>query len=537
MTNAATLPIHHALIVHGMTPPECKFLLSPEALAFVEALEAKFGARRAALLEKRQVRQKEFDAGVLPDFKPETKAIREGEWTVAPIPADLLDRRVEITGPAEPKMIINALNSDAKVFMADLEDSLSPTWARVIEGQKALYEAVRGTLSFTSPEGKSYALNTEKLAVLIVRPRGWHLPERHVTRGGEPISGALFDFGMYFFHNAQERIARGTGPYFYIPKQESAEEAQLWADVFAFSEEYLGIAHGTIKATVLIEVITATFEMHEILYALKDYAVGLNCGRWDYIFSVIKKFHARKDFVMPDRSQITMATHFLKSYSELLVQTCHKRGAFAMGGMSAFIPVKGDAAANDKAFAAVKADKEREAGNGHDGTWVAHPGLIPVAMEVFDRLMPKANQRDNLRLDVKVTAQDLLTVPQGTITEAGVRNNLSVAIQYTAQWLAGNGCVPLFNLMEDAATAEIARSQLWQWVHHGAVLDTQTAITPALLDRLGSEEMEAIRVAVGDAHFARVPYANAYAMVRDLVFSNDYATFLTLPAYDALGAA
>ncbi len=534
MTAATAKKTSHALTINGAVPDECAFLLSPEALAFVDALQEKFGTRRTALLEKRVERQKEFDAGKKPDFKPETKHIRESEWTVAPVPKDLLDRRVEITGPAEPKMIINALNSGAKVFMADLEDSLSPTWARVIEGQKALYDAVRVQLKYQSPEGKSYALNKENLAVLIVRPRGWHLPERHVTRNGKPISGALLDFGLYFFHNAAERIKRGTGPYFYIPKQENAEEAQLWADVFAYAEEYCGIPHGSIKATVLIEVITATYEMHEILHALKDYAVGLNCGRWDYIFSTIKKFHAQKEFVMPDRTQITMGVHFLKSYSELLIQTCHKRGAFAMGGMSAFIPVKNDEAANEKAFAAVKADKEREASNGHDGTWVAHPGLIPVAMEVFNRLMPKQNQRDNLRLDVTVSAQDLIQVPQGTITEAGVRNSISVAIQYMAQWLAGNGCVPLFNLMEDAATAEISRSQLWQWVHHRAKLDNGTPITLELITALANEEMDKIKASVGDAMFKEIPYARALNMVLALTADTNYVEFLTLPAYEAL---
>lgn len=534
MTRPAPATTSHSLQTHAPVDAPCQFLLAPEALAFVAALAERFGDRRDALLAKRVARQKEFDAGVLPDFKPETKHIREGDWKVAPVPEDLLDRRVEITGPAEPKMIINALNSGAKVFMADLEDSLAPTWARVMEGQKALYDAVRHQLTFTSPEGKTYALNKDGLAVLIVRPRGWHLPERHVTLGGKPIAGALFDFGLYFFHNAKERLARGTGPYFYIPKQESAEEAQLWADVFAFAEEYVGIAHGSIKATVLIEVVTATFEMHEILHALKDYAVGLNCGRWDYIFSVIKKFHARPDFMMPDRTQITMATHFLKSYSELLIQTCHKRGAFAMGGMSAFIPVKNDQVANDKAFAAVRADKEREAGNGHDGTWVAHPGLIPVAMEVFDRLMPEKNQRSNLRSDVKVTAKDLLTVPTGTITEAGVRNSLSVAIQYTAQWLNGNGCVPLFNLMEDAATAEISRSQLWQWLHHGAATEDGKPIIGELLLSWAAEELQKIRAAVGDAAFNAVPYAQAKELVMQLTFDDQYVEFLTLPAYEAL---
>jgi malate synthase len=535
MTNAAPAgSVSAALHVTTKAPDGCEFILSPEALAFVGALAEKFGPRREALLQKREARQAEFDAGVKPDFNPATKAIREGAWKVAEVPADLLDRRVEITGPAEPKMIINALNSSAKVFMADLEDALSPTWERLVEGQKALYGAVRGTLSYISPEGKNYALNKENLAVLIVRPRGWHLPERHVQQNGAPISGALFDFGLYFFHNAKERLARGTGPYFYIPKLESAEEAQLWADVFAFAEDYVGIARGSIKVTVLIEVITASFEMHEILHALRDYAVGLNCGRWDYIYSAIKKFHARPEFLLPDRSQVTMATHFLASYSKLLIQTCHARGAFAMGGMSAFIPVKNDEAANEKAFAAVRADKEREARNGHDGTWVAHPGLIPVAMEVFNHLMPTANQRSNLRLDVQVAAADLLQMPTGTITEAGVRNSLSVAIQYTAEWLDGRGAVPIFNLMEDAATAEISRSQLWQWLHHGASTDDGTPIIAEWLSMLAAEELEKIKRSVGEATFTRVPYAKAKALIMQLTFDKHYAEFLTLPAYEAL---
>jgi malate synthase len=418
--------------------------------------------------------------------------------------------------------------------MADLEDSLAPTWTRTIEGQKALYDAVRHQLAFQSPEGKTYKLNDKDLAVLIVRPRGWHLPERHVTLDGKPIPGALLDFGLYFFHNAKERLARGTGPYFYIPKQENAEEAQLWADVFAFAEEYVGIPHGSIKATVLIEVITATFEMHEILHALKDYAVGLNCGRWDYIFSTIKKFHARPEHVMPDRTQITMNVPFLKAYYELLIQTCHKRGAFAMGGMSAFIPVKNDEAANEKAFAAVRADKEREASAGHDGTWVAHPGLIPVAMEVFDRLMPGQNQRANLRLDVDVTAQDLIAVPQGTITEAGVRNSISVAIQYTAHWLNGNGCVPLYNLMEDAATAEISRSQLWQWLHHGAQMEEGKPIIEELIASWADQELDTLRTEIGDAAFNSVPYMRAKELILKLTFADEYVEFLTLPAYEAL---
>lgn len=522
------------LTITAPIPAECGFILSEPALNFVAALEEKFGARRLELLKKRTERQKKFDAGEKPDFNPATRAIREGDWKVAEVPEDLLDRRVEITGPAEPKMIINALNSGAKVFMADLEDALSPTWERVIEGQKALYDAVRLQLSYKSPEGKEYTLNDKNLAVLIVRPRGWHLPERHVTMNGKPISGALFDFGLYFYHNAAERLRRGTGPYFYIPKQENAEEAQLWADVFAFAEDYCRIPHGSIKATVLIEVITATFEMHEILHALKDYAVGLNCGRWDYIFSAIKKFHARPECVMPDRTQITMSVPFLKAYYELLIQTCHKRGAFAMGGMSAFIPVKNDEAANEKAFAAVKADKEREASAGHDGTWVAHPGLIPVAMEVFNRLMPEKNQRHKLREDVKVSAADLVAVPAGTITEAGVRNSISVAIQYTAHWLNGSGAVPIFNLMEDAATAEISRSQLWQWLHHGASTAEGHPIIEELIASWADQELDKLRAQLGDAAFAAVPYERAKELVLKLTFDKHYIEFLTLPAYEAL---
>lgn len=524
------------LTFHGKTPSECAFLLSDDAIAFVGELVARFGPRRDQLLQKRVGRQKEFDRGALPDFRSDTKAIREGDWVVAPIPPDLQDRRVEITGPAEPKMVINALNSGAKVFMADLEDSLSPTWTKIMEGQKALYDAVRGTLTYQSPEGKEYALNKEGLATLIVRPRGWHLPERHVTADGKPICGALLDFGLYFFHNAAERMKRGTGPYFYLPKTESAEEAQLWADVFAYAEEALGIVHGSIKATVLIEVVTATFEMHEILHALKDYAAGLNCGRWDYIFSVIKKFHADKQFVLPDRAQVTMTTHFLKSYAELLIKTCHQRRCHAMGGMAAFIPVKNDEAANQKAFAAVKADKEREATYGHDGTWVAHPGLIPVAMEVFDRLMPDANQYDKTRSEVQVNAKDLLTLPQGTITEAGVRNNLNVAIQYTAHWLAGNGCVPLFNLMEDAATAEIARSQLWQWLHHQSRIENGPKVSEDLLLGYAEEEMKQIEQYVGPDAFSKLPFRRAKELVLNMTFDTDYAEFLTLPAYEALAS-
>ncbi len=525
------------LTLHAPMQQGFEAILTTDALAFVEELMVKFGSRRAELLAARVERQKRLNAGERLDFSVDTKAIREGDWTVAEIPAALLDRRVEITGPAEPKMMINALNSGAKVFMADLEDSLSPTWERVIEGQMALRDALRRTLTYTSPEGKAYTLGKE-LATLIVRPRGWHLQERNVTLDGKPISGSLFDFGLFFFHNAHYAAEHGVGPFFYIPKLECAEEAQLWADVFAYSEQKLGIAHGSIKATVLIEVISAVFQMHEILHALKDYCVGLNCGRWDYIFSFIRAFHAHNAFVLPDRSQVTMTTHFLKSYSELLIKTCHKRGAFAMGGMAAHIPVKNDEAANEKAFAAVKTDKEREANAGHDGTWVAHPGLIPVAMEVFNRVMPAANQRDRLREDVHVTAADLLSVPAGTITEAGLRNNLNVSVQYTAAWLCGQGCVPIHNLMEDAATAEISRSQVWQWVHHeaGKITATDENIDAALVGKIIHEELATIKAQVGDAQFASGKYDQAAKLVQDLICRDDFIAFLTLPAYDLLVA-
>lgn len=498
-----------------------------DALAFVAELAERFGARRAELLNKRVERQKRFDAGELPDFKPETKQIRESAWKVAPIPADLQDRRVEITGPVERKMIINALNCGAKVFMADFEDSLTPTFENVFDGQKNLYDAVRRTISFKSPEGKEYTLN-DQIATLIVRPRGWHLNEKHATLNGKPIAGAFLDFGLYFYLNAKEQLERGSGPYFYLPKLENAEEAQLWADIFAFSEERLGLKRGTIKATVLIEVITATFEMHEILHSLKDYCVGLNCGRWDYIFSFIKKLHTRKDRVLPERGQVTMTTHFLRSYSKLLIATCHTRGAFAMGGMSAFIPVKNDEAANEKALAAVRADKEREAGDGHDGTWVAHPALVAVAKQVFDRLMPHKNQLDKPVETVSFTQEDLLRVPEGTITEAGLRNNVSVSIQYLASWISGVGCVPIFNLMEDAATAEIARSQVWQWVHHKAQLADGRTITLALVNATIQEEMEKVK-GTGD-----LPYEDAAALFLSLVEPANFCEFLTLPGYQKI---
>ncbi len=524
------------LTIHGAFGAGFEQVLTDDAMAFVQELVERFQSRRDELLGERAVRQKLFDAGILPDFLRNSQSVREGDWKVAPIPADLQDRRVEITGPAEPKMIINALNSGAKVFMADLEDSLSPTWEKVVEGQMALAAAVRRTLVYQSPEGKDYALKAEKeLAVLIVRPRGWHLNEKHVTYDGKPICGALLDFGLFFYHNAKEQISRGTGPYFYLPKLENHLEAALWRDIFTYAEQRMGIAHGTIKATVLIEVITAVYEMEEILFTLKDYIVALNCGRWDYIFSFIKKFARRGDFILPDRVQVKMSVPFLKAYSELLIHTCHKRGAFAMGGMAPQIPIKNDEAANAKALEMVKLDKEREASWGHDGTWVAHPGLIPVALEAFNRLMPTPNQVHNKRDDVKVVAADLVKIPEGTITEAGIRMNINVSIQYMASWLDGNGCVPIHNLMEDAATAEISRTQLWQWVHHkGVKREDGKEITAAMIKKMFPEEMKKIKAQVGDVVFKAGQYAAASDLLLELILQEQFVEFLTLPAYERL---
>jgi len=509
-------------------------ILTPEAQAFVAALADRFAPQVAVLLEAREARQRRIDAGELPDFLPETRAIREGDWRVAPIPADLQDRRVEITGPTERKMIINALNSGARMFMADCEDSLSPGWDNVIDGQTNLRDAVRRTIGFTSPEGKQYRLNAET-AVLMVRPRGWHLYEKHLLANGEAVPGAFVDFGLYLFHNARELLARGTGPYFYLPKLESHLEARLWAEVFAFAERELGLARGTIRCTVLIETILAAFEMDEILHELRDHIVALNCGRWDYIFSFIKKFSRRPDFVLPDRQQVTMTTHFLRSYSLLCIKTCHRRGAFAMGGMAAQIPIKNDPQANEEALAKVRADKEREAGDGHDGTWVAHPALVPVAMEVFDRLMPHPNQVAKLREDVQVSARDLLTVPTGTITLEGLRNNVSVSLQYLAAWLSGNGCVPINNLMEDAATAEIARAQIWQWIRHpGGVLDDGRRITLAMFRELLAAEKARLAAALGAAQYAGGNFDAAAALLDDITAADEFETFLTLSAYRRL---
>ena len=515
-----------------MSPPpraEHAAVLSPDALRFVADLERRFGSRRRELLDKRRERQARLDAGERPDFPAETAELRLSEWTVRPAPADLRDRRVEITGPADRKMVINALNSGARVFMADFEDSHSPVWENTLQGQLNLSDAIRRTISFTSPEGKPYRLK-EPTATLMCRPRGWHLEEKHVLVDGKPASASLFDFGLYFFRNARELLARGSGPYYYLPKLEGRHEARLWNDVFLHSQQALGLPVGTIRATVLIETILAAFEMDEILHELRDHSAGLNCGRWDYIFSVIKKFSARPGFTMPDRAQVTMTTRFLRSYSRLLIETCHRRGAHAMGGMAAQIPIKDDPAANAAALAKVRADKEREAGDGHDGTWVAHPGLVPVAVEVFDRLMPGPNQIDKRLPGLKVAADDLLAAPEGAITEGGLRLNLSVGVQYLASWLSGNGCVPINHLMEDAATAEISRAQVWQWIHRGAKLADGRPVTAALARAVLVEELaklEASRYAAGKLRQAAQLFEQMFA-------SDRFTEFLTVPAYERL---
>ncbi|MEG9436298.1 malate synthase A [Edaphobacter sp. HDX4] len=510
--------------------PEFSDILSSDAIAFLVNLQRKYGARRKELLSARIARQARLDAGEKPDFLPETKHIRDGSWRCASIPADLQDRRVEITGPVDRKMIINALNSGAYVFMADFEDSSTPLWRNLLEGQMNLRDAIRRTIRFQDPKtGKSYELN-EKTAVLFIRARGWHMLEQHVLVDGEPMSASIFDFGLYFFHNAKELLSRGSGPYFYLPKMESHLEARLWNDIFVEAQDALGIPQGSIRATCLIETILATFEMDEILYELRDHSAGLNCGRWDYIFSFIKKLSADHSIVLPDRSQVTMTTHFMRSYSKLCIKTCHNREIHAMGGMSAFIPIKSDPVANEKALAQVRADKEREAVDGHDGTWVAHPGLVPVALEVFNRVMPQPNQIDKKLPDFTVTAADLLEVPQGEITEAGLRQNVAVGLGYVEAWLRGIGCVPLFNLMEDAATAEISRAQLWQWVHHNASLSDGRRITKELCDQFIDEELTAVKPVVDEERFAA--YEQAASLMRDLIGSERFVDFLTLPAYD-----
>ncbi|MDP1537119.1 MAG: malate synthase A [Burkholderiales bacterium] len=510
-------------------------ILNPQALAFVAKLARKFDGRRRELMAQRARRQTEFDAGKLPDFLAETQNVRDGDWTIGPVPADLRDRRVEITGPTDRKMVINALNSGANVFMADFEDSNAPTWSNMIEGQINLRHAIRRTITFHSPEGKNYTLN-DQTATLLVRPRGWHLLEHHMLVDGAPVSGAIFDFALYVFHNAKAALAHDTGPYFYLPKMESHLEARLWNDIFVMAQRELGIPQGTIKATALIETVLAAFEMDEILYELRDHCVGLNIGRWDYIFSCIKKFRSNRNFCLADRSQVTMTAPFMRAYALLLIKTCHRRKAFAMGGMAAQIPIKGDPAANDAALAKVRADKEREATDGCDGTWVAHPGLVSTAKKVFDQHMPAANQINRKRADVQVTAKDLLDFkPEVPITETGLRNNISVGIQYIGAWLAGNGCVPVYNLMEDAATAEISRSQIWQWMRSPkGVLDDGRKVTKDMFRKMLPEELARVRRELGEDAWRAGRYEEAASLFDELTTSDDYVEFLTLPGYDRL---
>jgi malate synthase len=512
--------------------PEQSGILTPEALVFIAELARKFGPVRLSLLEGRVKRQAELDAGKLPDFLAGTAAVRNGDWTIAAVPAELSDRRVEITGPAERKMLINGLNAGASVYMADLEDSITPTWSNVLDAQINLRDAVTRTIQHVNPDGKTYRLNA-KTAVLFVRPRGWHLAEKHMTVDGKPVSASLFDFGLYFFHNAKALLARGTAPYFYLPKMESHLEARLWNDVFVHAQDKLGIPRGTVKATVLIETILAAFEMDEILYELREHSAGLNCGRWDYIFSCIKKFGLNPDFILADRGLVGMTSPFMRAYSLLLIKTCHRRNAHAMGGMAAQIPIKSDPAANEVALAKVRIDKEREAGDGHDGTWVAHPGLVPLAMEVFDRLMPTPNQLGKKREDVRTTAADLLKFePQGPITKAGLHANIEVAIAYLGAWLAGTGCVPIHHLMEDAATAEISRSQLWQWIHSPrGVLDDRRKVTLEMVRAMIPAVLAGITAGVSEKYFIAGNYQQAAVVLDELIAKEPIVEFLTSYCY------
>jgi malate synthase len=520
--------------IHAQRKPGDERILTPDALAFVASLERRFGTERRRLLQLRLDTQAKLDGGWRPDFPPETRAVRERDWTVAPLPKDLLDRRVEITGPTDRKMVINALNSGANVFMADFEDANTPSWDNLIEGQSNLADAVRRVISYDDPQSKKHYTLNAKTAVLLVRPRGWHLPEAHVLIDGAPMAGAFFDFGLYVFHNAKELLARGSGPYFYLPKLENRFEAKLWNDVFVYSQQALGIPQGTIKATVLIETILAAFEMDEILYELRDHSSGLNCGRWDYIYSFIKKFAENPKAVMPDRAQVTMATHFLRAYSQLLIQICHRRSVHAMGGMAAQIPIRNDAAANAAAMEKVRADKLREASDGHDGTWVAHPGLVGLAKDIFDQQMPEANQIARKRQDVHVQASDLLVVPAGGITETGLRQNLNVGIGYLEAWLRGTGCVPLYHLMEDAATAEISRAQVWQWIRHRAKLVDGRVVDKPLCRRLLDEELAKLKAMVGAAAYDGGRYRDAARIFVGLIEAPRFPEWLTIPAYDQI---
>ncbi len=527
-------PFAQGVSISGRITPEFTQILTPEAVALVAKLHRQFETRRQELLARRAARQKEFDAGKLPDFLAATRSIRESDWRVAPQPQDLLDRRVEITGPTDRKMVINALNCGASTFMADFEDANCPTWHNMIDGQINLRDAVRRTITLEQG-GKTYKLN-ERTAVLIPRPRGWHLDEKHVTVDGKPVSGGIFDFALFFLHNAKQLLSRGSGPYFYLPKMESHLEARLWNDIFRLAQQELGIPQGSIKATSLIETVVAAFEMDEFLWELKDHCAGLNIGRWDYIFSCIKKFRSHKDFCLADRSQVTMTAPFMRAYALLLVKTCHRRGAPAMGGMAAQIPIKNDPVANEAALDKVRQDKLREVTDGCDGTWVAHPALVPIAREVFDKHMPQPNQYGKQRPDVNVGARDLLDFkPEAPITEAGLRNNISVGIQYLGAWLAGNGCVPVFNLMEDAATAEISRSQIWQWIRSdkGRLADGRK-VTVELFDKLLAEELPKVKGYLGDEAYAAGRYEDGARLFEKITADDNYVEFLTLPAYERI---
>jgi len=520
--------------ITGAMEPGFEQVLTTAAVAFVAGLVRKFRPRRDQLLAARALRVKAFEGGELPDFLPQTRDIRDGNWKIAAIPDDLLDRRVEITGPVDRKMVVNALNSGARVFMGDFEDASSPTWENMVDGQLNMIRRWQGSLDFTDPaRGKTYALTAEP-AVLMIRPRGWHLSEAHILVDGEPAVGGLVDFGFYVFHNARAAMAQGSGAYFYLPKLESHLEARLWNDVFVYAQEALNIPNGSFRATVLIETLPAAFEMDEILYELKDHIVGLNCGRWDYIFSFIKTLKNNPDYLLPDRAQVGMGDAFLDAYSRLLIKTCHRRGAFAMGGMAAAIPNRRDPAANAIAFDNVRADKIREVKNGHDGTWVAHPDMVPVAMEIFDAHMPGANQLDRLCEDVKIGQAELLEVHQGTKTEEGLRLNIRVGVQYLEAWLRGRGAVPLYNLMEDAATAEISRAQIWQWLKFGARLEDGQMVTKDLFQRCFDEEMERVRSEIGDEAYNGGRFPEAIEIFRQMATADDFETFLTLPAYERI---
>ncbi|MEM8584109.1 MAG: malate synthase A [Bacteroidota bacterium] len=534
MNTALANPQLDQFEIKGHLTPEFETILTPEAIQFLTEMHLKFDHRRKELLKQRAERQEQIDDGVLPDFLPETAGIRQSAWKVAPLPADLMDRRVEITGPVDRKMIINAMNSGAKVFMADFEDSNTPSWENCLNGQINLHDAVKGTINFFNPKKEKYYLLNQETATLMVRPRGWHLEERHLLIEGAPISGSLFDFGLYFFHNVKSLTDNGSGPYFYLPKLESHHEARLWNEVFVFAQNYLGIPVGTIKATVLIETILAAFEMDEILYELRQHSAGLNCGRWDYIFSYIKKFRNLPGFILPDRAQVGMTTPFMSAYSKLVIETCHKRGVHAMGGMAAQIPIKNDAVANERALEKVRQDKLLEVQNGHDGTWVAHPALVPIAMDVFNQFMPAANQIDQTKAPNDFEAKDLLAVPEGTITEAGVRQNINVGILYVESWLRGNGAAAIYHLMEDAATAEISRTQLWQWLKAGAETHSGQVITKDWVESLIGEELIKIQEYVGADAYTQGKFESATELFKKLIYAEAFFDFLTLPAYSEI---